>query len=93
MFDRILLRMRELVRRSRYVATAHAAEEMEADGLTIFDVEHSILTGEIVERQRDPETGAVKYVIEGYTLTEKTMYTVVRIAPTGTLVFITVYVA
>ena len=51
MFDRVLRRMRELVRTSRYVLTVHGHEEMEADQLTVFDVEHCILTGKVVERQ------------------------------------------
>jgi hypothetical protein len=38
-YDRILQRMRELVRTSRYVMTLHAEEEMEADGLNVFDIE------------------------------------------------------
>ncbi len=57
MFDRILRRMRELVRTSRYVMTLHGEEEMKADRLTVFDVEHCILTGEIVGRQKDRHTG------------------------------------
>lgn len=57
MFDRTLRRMRELVRTSRYVMTVHGHEEMVADHLTVFDVEHCILTGEIVERQKDARTG------------------------------------
>lgn len=35
MFDRILKRMRELVRIRRYVMTLHAEDEMSEDGLTI----------------------------------------------------------
>ena len=38
MFDRILPRMRQLVRASEYVITAHAGEEMESDGLILFDI-------------------------------------------------------
>ena len=38
MFDRILRRMRQLVRASEYVITAHAGEEMEGDGLVLFDL-------------------------------------------------------
>jgi len=52
-FDSVLARMRELVRTSSYVVTTHAEEEMEADRLTVFDLEHCVLTGEIVETQRD----------------------------------------
>jgi hypothetical protein len=48
MFDRILKRMRQLVRARQYVMSLHADEEMDADGLTIFDVESVILTGKII---------------------------------------------
>jgi len=36
--------------------TIHAEEEMDEDGLSIFDVERAILTGDIIERQKDRET-------------------------------------
>ena len=42
--------------------TTHADEEADADGLSVFDVECAILVGKIMERQKDPETGAWKYV-------------------------------
>jgi hypothetical protein len=41
---------------------------MDADGLTIFDIEHALLTGHIVLRQRDRATGERKYVISGPSL-------------------------
>jgi len=34
----------------------HARKEMNADELTIYDVEHGILTGEIIGRQKNKET-------------------------------------
>lgn len=83
--------MRELVRTSKYVVTSHAAEEMEADELTVFDVEHAILTGEIVERQRDERTGQWKYVIVGIDLDGDSVGVVGRISRAGMLVLITVY--
>ena len=43
MFERVLRRMRELVRGGLYVMTVHGQEEMEADGLTLDDVEHVLL--------------------------------------------------
>lgn len=49
MFERIMKRMRERIRNRRYVMTLHAEEEMNADGLTIYDVERGILTGDILE--------------------------------------------
>ena len=51
-----MIRMREKVRRREYVMTIHARKEMNDDGLTVYDVERSILTGEIRERQRDRVT-------------------------------------
>jgi hypothetical protein len=53
MFDRILKRMRGLIRTRKYVMTVHAEDEMNSDGLTIYDVESIVLTGRITERQRD----------------------------------------
>lgn len=91
MFDRILRRMRELVRTSHYIMTVHGHEEMEADQLTVFDVEHCILTGDIVERQKDRRTGEWKYLVEGKTLSGHQAIVVSRVGPTGKLVIITVY--
>ena len=56
MFERILKRMREKIRTLDYIMTIHAEEEKDADNLTIFDVEHCILAGEIVQRQKDKVT-------------------------------------
>jgi len=90
-FDRVLRRMHELVRTSRYVMTVHGHEEMEADRLTVFDVEHCILTGEIVERQKDLRTGEWKYLVEGETLSGHRAVVVSTVGATGKLVIITVY--
>ena len=92
MFNRVLQRMRELVRTSRYVLTTHGADEIEVDGLTIYDVEHCILSGKIIQRQKDRTTGEWKYLVEGRTLTAGRAVVVAKIGPTGKLVFITVYV-
>jgi len=72
--------------------TLHGAEEMEADKLTIYDVEHCILTGEIIQRQRDRNTGESKYLVMGKTLADEGAVVVAKIGPTGKLVIITVYV-
>jgi hypothetical protein len=37
--------MREKVRKRLYLMTLHAEEEMDNDGLTVYDVESIILTG------------------------------------------------
>lgn len=57
MFERLLRRIREKVRTLDYVMSIHAEEEMNDDGLTIFYIEHALLNGEIVERQKDLLTG------------------------------------
>jgi len=44
--------------------TVHAMEEMAEDGFDILDVEHAVLSGQIVEREKDDLRGT-KYVIEG----------------------------
>ena len=65
---------------------------MDDDGLTIFDIEHGILTGAIVERQKDGETGEWKYLIQGPTLAEEGEAIVVaKLSPTGKFVILTVY--
>lgn len=92
MFDRILSRMRENVRALRYVMTLHAEEEMDSDGLSIFDVEQAILTGQIVERQRDAETGEWKYLVRGVSVEGIEVVVVSRLSSTGSLIIITVYV-
>ena len=44
--------------------TAHATEEMAEDDLNVVDVEHALLTGRVVQIQRDDPRGN-KYLIEG----------------------------
>ena len=91
MYDRILKQIQEKVRTRQYVMTLHAEEEMDNDGLTIFDVEHGLLTGEIIERQKDKKTGEWKYLVEGQTLEDHPVVIATKLSPTDTLVIITVY--
>ncbi|MBI5215843.1 MAG: DUF4258 domain-containing protein [Ignavibacteriae bacterium] len=81
--------MRECVRKSEYVMTIHAEEEMMNDSLSIFDIERCILTGKIVERQKDVETSEWKYRISSKLPTE--IEVVTKLSVTGKLVIITVY--
>ena len=92
MFDRILRRIQQKVRRLEYVMSIHAEEEMADDRLTIFDVEHALLTGKIVERQEDSRTGEWKYLIEGQTHGSEVVIVVTKLSLTGKLIIITVYV-
>jgi hypothetical protein len=91
LFKNILLSLKEKVRARLYVMTLHAEEEMINDKLTIFDVEHCILTGEILERQRDQKTEEWKYLVRGVNLEEKPISSVVKIGNTGKVIFITVF--
>lgn len=91
MFDRILKKMQEKVRTREYVMTLHAEEEMDEDKLTIFDIERGILTGDIVERHKDHDTGEWKYLVKGRTLKGGKLAVVSKVSITGKLVIITVY--
>ena len=92
MYPRILKRVQGLIRERRYVVTGHALDEMDDDGLTIFDVERAILTGEITERQKDAKTKEWKYLIRGKTIEGINAVVVLKQGPTDKLVMITVYV-
>jgi hypothetical protein len=92
MFERILNRMREQVRALQYVMTLHAEEEMDSDDLSIFDVEQAILTGRIIERQKDTETSEWKYLIKGKSIEGREVVAVSKLSSTGKLIIITVYV-
>jgi len=65
---------------------------MSDDELTIFDVERAILTGEIVERQKDRMTGEWEYLIQGQTVAEEEIGVVAKMSITGKMVIITVYI-
>jgi len=93
MFERILKRSQERIRTRQYVVTLHAEEEMNDDDLTVYDVERGILTGEILERQKDRVTAEWKYRIRGETVEGNEVEVVVKLSPTGKLVIITVYLS
>ena len=85
--------MREKIRLRQYVLTVHADEEMDDDGLTIYDVENAILTGEIVERQKDRETNEAKFLVRGKTVDgADILTTATKFGFAGKLIIITVYV-
>ena len=86
-----IIRIRDLVRSLNYVVSLHAAEELEDDNLTILDLENIILTGRIVERQKDRQTRETKIVIRGRTLDDREAEAVAKVGPTGALYVITVY--
>lgn len=72
---------RHLIRTLNYVVSTHAAEELE----------NIVLTGPIIERQRDAKTREVKCVVRGIALDGAAAEAVVKLGLTGKLVVITVY--
>jgi len=85
--------MRDKIRKREYVLTIHADEEMENDGLSIFDIENCILTGEVTERQKDKNSGDWKYVVKGkcYGSRREFMVVVSKLSITDKLIILTVF--
>jgi hypothetical protein len=83
--------LRELIRTLSYSVSLHAADELADDELTIFDLETIVLSGTIVERQRDGNTREIKYVVRGTILSGQDAEVVVKIGPSGHLHVITIY--
>ncbi|MFM6037731.1 MAG: DUF4258 domain-containing protein [Sphaerospermopsis kisseleviana] len=91
MFDEILRKIKEKITSLQYVMTLHAEEEMNDDNLTIYDIEQSILNGEIIERQNDRITAESKYRIRGVTTDGVEIEIITKLSLSGKLVIITVY--
>ncbi len=91
MYDRILMWMQEAIKNRQYIMTLHAEEEMEDDNLSIFDIESVVLTGKIIERQKDQITKEWKYLIEGKGISIGLAIVVAKLSITDKLVIITVY--
>ena len=72
--------------------SVHAADELEDDGLSVLDLESIVLTGRIVERQRDGLSRELKVVVRGHALAGQSCCAVARLGPTGRVIIITVYV-
>ena len=74
-----------------YDMTVHAVEEMADDGFDIIDVEHAVLSGRIVRREKNDPRGT-QYVIEGFASDGDTQVGVVgRFQSNQTYLVITVY--
>jgi len=72
--------------------TLHAEEEMNDDGLSVFDIENCVFTGEIVERQKDKDTEEWKYIIEGHNMAGGRAAIITKLGFTGKLIIITVFI-
>ncbi len=91
MFEAILVKLRNFVRANKYIVTIHAADEMDEDDLSIYDIERAILNGEIIERQKDDESLESKYLIRGKSLDGYPVIVVTKIGPSNKLIIITVF--
>ncbi len=90
MFERILKIMREKTRTRQYVITLHAEEEMDDEGVTIFDIERGILTAEVIKHHKDQNTAESIYLLKGQTIGGNQVV-VTKLSATDKLVIITVY--
>ena len=71
--------------------TAHATEEMAEDDLNIVDIEHAVLTGRVMQIQRDDPRGN-KYLLEGSAMDGATVVGVVgRFPSSDRYLIVTVY--
>jgi len=73
-----------------YYLSAHAEEEMWADGLERKDVEHAILKGRI-EKKLTRDARGTRYRMEGTTIDGRPIYVVCRFSEKSELLIITVY--
>jgi hypothetical protein len=88
---RILRQIRNAIRTSNYDLTDHAVNEMVEDGLSIFDIEHAILTGKIRKTEIDNLRGT-RYTTIGLAEDKETEVGVVgRFTETNIYLIITVY--
>ena len=79
------------MRQEEYLLTDHARDEMDEDDFTLYDLEQGILSGTIMERQRDRVTQEAEYRIQGTARDGREMEIIVKFSFTGRLVIITVY--
>ncbi len=91
MFESILQNFRNNIYSNHYVLTSHAFEEMENDNLSIYDIESCVLSGKIIEKQKDIQTNENKFRIRGFSVDEELMEIVAKKSVTGKTVIITVY--
>lgn len=91
MSRRILRQIRNAIRTDNYDLTQHAIDETAEDRLSILDIEHAILTGEITKAEVDDPRGT-RYTIIGLAEDRETGVGVVgRFTETNIYLIITVY--
>ena len=91
MSQRLFEKIRDAIVSGEYDLTRHAIDEMAEDRLSIFDVEHAFLSGEIIKIEADDPRGP-RYTIVGFAEDGKTEVGVVgRFTETSIYLIITVY--
>ena len=90
MFAHILPKMQAKVRTREIVVTLLVEEEMTNNGLTIFDLENIILTGEVIERQKHDDRSEWNYLLSGQTLGGNKVIVMASFSPTGKLLIISI---
>ncbi|MGQ9627473.1 MAG: DUF4258 domain-containing protein [Anaerolineae bacterium] len=85
-----LQKIRQKIIDRAYFLSAHAEEEMWADGLERVDVENAMLKGRIKKRLIANLRGT-RYCIEGPTLDGRLIHVICRFHETMELIIITVY--
>jgi hypothetical protein len=87
---RAIEKLRQKIREQTYEISSHANEEMSDDDLTSLDIEHAILTGEIMSRlTKDPR--GTRYEVVGESLDGHRVAILCRMLSTGWLRIITVF--
>ncbi|MGF1602287.1 MAG: DUF4258 domain-containing protein [Thermosynechococcaceae cyanobacterium] len=91
MFEATLKDIQAKILQQHYVMTIHADEEMADDELMLADIEQTILTGKILECQKDRVTAERKYKIQGCSIDGDRVEVIAKLGMSGKVVIITVY--
>jgi hypothetical protein len=86
-----LQKIRQRVIDKRYYLSAHAEEEMWADGLEREDVEHCLLRG-FIEKKMTEDWRGTRYRLEGPSRDGRQMHVICRFHETRDLIVVTLYV-
>ncbi|MFC1852879.1 DUF4258 domain-containing protein [candidate division CSSED10-310 bacterium] len=89
MHKKILDQIKDKVRNHEFIITNHAFEEMIADDLSVYDIELGILSGELIERQKNEFEW--KYVIKGRTSSNEAVFVITKISITDKVIVVTVF--
>jgi len=86
----LLQKIRQKIVDREYYLSAHAEEEMWADGLERKDVEHAVLKGRI-EKKLTQDARGTRYRMEGPSIDGRAIHVVCRFDENSELLIITVY--